>query len=212
MARTGRPRGFDRNEALHQAMHQFWRDGYESSSLAQLKACMGDISAPSFYAAFGSKEDLFAEVVTLYSGTHGKVMDGLFDLALAPRLALEQALRASARMQTDSGHPSGCLLVLSASICPPHPPALQQQLQADRVRTRTALRDCVQRAIDGGALPATVDAEVLSTVFDTFLQGMTAMARAGVPLATLEAAITQLLMVWDVQAQAGMVAGSAHAA
>ena len=197
MARTGRPRGFDRQEALQQAMHQFWRDGYESSSLAQLKGCMGDISAPSFYAAFGSKEALFAEVVALYIASHGHVMDSLHDPALAPRQAIEQALRASARMQTDAAHPSGCLLVLSTSICPPRSPALRQQLDDDRVRTRAGLLGCVQRAIDSGSLPTTVDAVVLSAMFDTFLQGMTAMARQGVPLATLEAAIGQLMAVWD---------------
>ena len=200
MVRTGRPRGFDRNEALHQAMHQFWADGYESSSLAQLKACMGDISAPSFYAAFGSKEQLFAEVVALYIATHGQVMDSLFDAALAPRAALEQALRASARMQTGNGHPSGCLLVLSTSLCPPRSPALRQQLLDDRARTGGALLGCVQRAVDSGALLASVDTQVLAATFDTFLQGMTAMARQGVPLATLDAAISQLLVVWDVHA------------
>ena len=197
MARTGRPRGFDRNEALHQALHQFWRDGYESTSLAQLKACMGELSAPSFYAAFGSKEQLFAEVVTLYIATHGTVMAGLRDPALAPRQALEQALRLSARMQTDNTHPPGCLLVLSTSTCPPHSAALRQQLQAERSRTRAGLLACVQRAIDAGQLPGTLDAAVLATTFDTFLQGMTVVAREGVALATLEGAISQLLSVWD---------------
>ena len=197
MARTGRPRGFDRNEALQQAMHQFWRDGYESSSLAQLKACMGDISAPSFYAAFGSKEQLFSEVVRLYIATHGQVMDHLRDTALPPRQALELALLHSARMQTDAAHPSGCMLVLSTSLCPPHNRALQAQLQAERERTRTGLLNCVQRAVDTGDLPRTVDPVVLATTIDTFLQGMTAMARQGVALATLEASIGQLLSIWD---------------
>ncbi|WP_312464268.1 TetR/AcrR family transcriptional regulator, partial [Pantoea endophytica] len=64
MMRTGRPRQFDRDEAVIKAMHLFWENGYESTSLAQLKASIGKgITAPSFYAAFGSKEALFAEAV-----------------------------------------------------------------------------------------------------------------------------------------------------
>src|SRR5437016_4416200 len=56
MSRTGRPREFDRDEALQRAMELFWAQGYEGATLADLQKAMGGITAPSFYAAFGSKE------------------------------------------------------------------------------------------------------------------------------------------------------------
>lgn len=59
MAQMGRPRTFDRDQAVEQAMHLFWQHGYDATSLSQLKAGLGGgISAPSFYAAFGSKDAL----------------------------------------------------------------------------------------------------------------------------------------------------------
>ena len=79
MARTGRPREFDREQALQAALILFWRQGYEPTSLAQLKAAMGDLSPTSFYAAFGSKEQLFREVLTLYLSDPGQVMQVLRD-------------------------------------------------------------------------------------------------------------------------------------
>ena len=42
MAQMGRPRTFDRNEAIRQAMTLFWQHGYESTSLAMLKSNLGN--------------------------------------------------------------------------------------------------------------------------------------------------------------------------
>lgn len=205
MARTGRPRGFDRDEAIDQAMMMFWDKGYESTSLAQLKAGMGNISAPSFYAAFTSKEDLFLEVFARYLATYGQSSAMLRDSALAPRDAIEQTLRASARMQTDRAHPPGCLVVLSGTTCPDDKEALQAAVAADRARTRKGIDQCVRRAVKSGELPASTDVAGLATVYDSFLQGMSMQAREGVSLPKLNAAITLVMGVWD-----GLAAASAR--
>lgn len=197
MARTGRPRGFDRDEAIDQAMMMFWDKGYESTSLAQLKAGMGNISAPSFYAAFTSKEDLFLEVFARYLATHGQSSACLRDASLSPREAIEQTLRRSARMQTDRTHPPGCLVVLSGTTCPDDNEALQAAVAADRSRTRKGIEHCVRRAIKAGELPADTDVAGLTTVYDSFLQGMSMQAREGASLARLNAAIGLVMAVWD---------------
>ncbi len=50
-------------------MELFWALGYEGTTLTDLQQAMGGISAPSFYAAFGSKEQLFREAVEFYTQT-----------------------------------------------------------------------------------------------------------------------------------------------
>ncbi len=203
MARTGRPRGFDRDEAVQQAMALFWEHGYEATSLAQLKAAMGGISAASFYAAFGSKEALFREVVSRYLATHGQAVAPLSDLSLPPREAVERTLRGSARMQTDQAHPLGCLVVLSTSTCSPESRHLQALLAGERGRNRAAMLACVERGVAAGDLPRGADAGALATTFDTVLVGLTAQARDGVPLARLEAAVSQAMCMWDGSAAGG---------
>ncbi len=200
MPRTGRPRGFDRNEAVQQAMRLFWEHGYESTSLAQLKAAMGGISAASFYAAFGSKEALFREAVDAYLATHGQVMAPLADPVVPPRAAVEQCLRASARMQTDPAHPLGCLVVMSAGTCSPENGHLQAALAAERGRNRAGLRACVQRAMEAGELRSGTNGLGLATMFDAFLTGLSVAARDRVPAASLDAAITELMRLWDQHA------------
>lgn len=104
MAQLGRPRTFDRDVAITQALHLFWEHGYDATSLSRLKATIGGgITAPSFYAAFGSKQALFNEVMERYLDTYGRVTDSLFDTNLPPRDAIELTLRRSAKMQCERG-------------------------------------------------------------------------------------------------------------
>jgi AcrR family transcriptional regulator len=49
---TGRPRSFDRDEAVARARDAFWRDGYRTASLSRLTHRL-EINPPSLYAAFG---------------------------------------------------------------------------------------------------------------------------------------------------------------
>jgi AcrR family transcriptional regulator len=195
--RTGRPRQFDREIAVQQAMHLFWQYGYESTSLAQLKAAIGQgITAPSFYAAFGSKEALFREAVACYLASHGQVMEPLWDASLDPLAALERAMRLSARMQCEEDHPRGCMVALGAmSACSIENRPIMQPLDDSRRRTREGIKSCLQRAVEAGELKAVTDVAGLSALFDSFLLGISTLARDGVTLERIEAGITQLLTV-----------------
>ncbi|WP_410016724.1 TetR/AcrR family transcriptional regulator [Sodalis sp. C49] len=199
MMRTGRPRQFDRDEAVRQAMHLFWEYGYESTSLTQLKAAIGrGITAPSFYAAFGSKEGLFREAVACYLATHGRVTEPLWDPALPPRQAIERALSDSARMQCEPGHPKGCMVALGVMSAgsPEYNPVLKP-LADSRNRTRTGLRNCVNRAISSGELREEAGTQALVVIFDSFLLGISTLARDGIPLSDIEGAIAQIMTLWD---------------
>jgi AcrR family transcriptional regulator len=199
MAQMGRPRRFDRDEAITQAMHLFWEHGYDSTSLTQLKVGIGGgISAPSFYAAFGSKETLFGEVMDRYLNTHGRVTDPLFDPDLPPRDAIELTLRGSAKMQYEPGHPKGCLVALGImSACSPQSTAICAPLAQARSRNRCGIAACIERGIAQGELPTTTHIQALATVFDSFLLGLSTLARDDVPYSVVEGAISQVMGVWD---------------
>ena len=200
MSKMGRPRTFDRDEAIQQAMLLFWKHGYESTSLAMLKAGIGGgITATSFYAAFGSKEALFGEVVERYLASHGQVTGSLWDESMPPRQAIELALRRSAKMQTEPDHPTGCLLVLSASVCAPEHETVQKVLADHRARSRRAFERTIQRAISAGELSDDINVEAFAAIFHTFLHGISVQARDGVPGAVLDAAATEIMHNWDAR-------------
>ncbi|ARA81354.1 TetR/AcrR family transcriptional regulator [Pseudomonas ficuserectae] len=199
MAQMGRPRTFDRDVAINQALHLFWEHGYDATSLSQLKANIGGgITAPSFYAAFGSKQALFNEVMERYLNTHGRVTDSLFDNTLPPREAIELTLRRSAKMQCEPDHPRGCLVALGLmSACTEESKAISAPLAKARNLNRAGIVACIHRAVAAGELPATVIPETLAAAFDSFLLGLSTLARDGVPYATLDAAVTQMMGLWD---------------
>ena len=61
----GRPKAFDRDQAVETAMNEIWRQGYEASSVNALADKMG-ITRSSLYNAFGSREALFKEALARY--------------------------------------------------------------------------------------------------------------------------------------------------
>lgn len=198
MAQMGRPRSFDRGEAVRQAMNLFWQYGYESTSLALLKANLGNgITAPSFYAAFGSKEELFEEVVDCYMSMYGQVNECLWDDSLEPRKAAELALRRSAKMQTEQGHPSGCLIALSVITISPGHEHIREILAVQRTRTRDGFLRCVLRAKEAGELAADTDARALAMYLHSFEMGLSIEARDGATGEDLDAAVSSAMRAWD---------------
>ena len=188
----GRPRAFDRDRAVDQAMLLFWRHGFDSTSLSRLKDELG-ISAASFYAAFNSKEDLFREAVDRYIDSYGKASAPLWNTAISPLQALRQALQDSAAMQTDRRHPLGCLLVVAVTTSSVENEHLQRLLVKARSRLRAGIKACLTRASEAHELNDSVDVDTLSEMFCVFLFGITTQARDGIPLGALERAIDGMM-------------------
>ena len=63
---AGRPREFDPERALEQAMEVFWAQGYEATSVQDLLEAMG-INRGSMYDTFGDKHTLFVAAIEHYS-------------------------------------------------------------------------------------------------------------------------------------------------
>ena len=197
MARTGRPRRFDRGDALTRAMHLFWRHGYEGASLERLRDVMGGLSPASFYAAFDSKAALYREALALYLATHGRSVEPLRDERLAPRERIEQALRRSVRMQTDPSHPGGCMVALDALPASSAADELKALTAAERAGNRPANAACIRAGVEAGDLRPDVDQAALATLFDALLTGVSVQIVDGASAEALEAAITVALTLWD---------------
>jgi len=197
MARLGRPRGFDREKALLRAMQVFWARGYEGATLAGLQKAMGGIAAPSFYAAFGSKEKLFREAVELYSKTLGAPM--MESLAEGPtaRASIETLLLAAVEAFCKPGAPRGCMFVLSAINTLPANKGVRDSLRALRARRRLAIRRRLERGAAEGELPASLDFNALAAFYTAVVDGLALQARDGAPRKALVFAVRCAMASWD---------------
>jgi AcrR family transcriptional regulator len=198
VSKRGRPRGFDRDEALQQAMEVFWEKGYEGASLDDLQAAMGGINPPSFYAAFGSKEQLFLEAIKLYAETVGaKPMRALAEAQTA-RGGVEAMLRESADVFCGRGTPRGCLLALSAINCTPAGRNLQEHMSEYRTQTPVVIRQRLERGMAEGDLPAALDPEPLASFYAAVLMGLSIRARDGASREELDHAIDCAMAAWII--------------
>ena len=108
----GRPRAFDMDQALDQALHVFWEKGYEGTSIADLTEAMG-INPPSLYAAFGNKETLFKKALDRYEAWRDEILEEAFAAPTA-REAVTRLLLGTAERLSDKCKPRGCLMVQGA--------------------------------------------------------------------------------------------------
>jgi len=203
MAERGRPRGFDRAEALKRAMHVFWSQGYEGATLAELKAAMGGITAPSLYAAFRSKEELFLEAVDLYRRTDGTTTARALTEQPTARGAVETMLRDAVVAFTTPGMPRGCLIVLGAMNSAADSKNVQQHLTAFRRQTPELVRRRLERGVTEGDVPPGRDLAALASFYATVLHGLSIQARDGASRKAMMAAIDCAMAAWD-----GMVGSS----
>ena len=173
----GRPREFDAETALDQAMEVFWRHGYEGATIAQLTEAMG-INPPSLYACFGNKEGLLKAALDRYTKLRGVWMDEVVAAPTARDVA-ERMLMGIADKQTDPANPPGCLLVQGGIACGSGSENVPFELAARRAQNEDQLRDRFVRAKAEGDLKPTSDPAALARYVSAVSVGMGVMASSG---------------------------------
>jgi len=173
----GRPREFDAETALDQAMEVFWRHGYEGATIAQLTEAMG-INPPSLYACFGNKEGLLKAALDRYTKLRNVWMNEVVAAPTARGVA-ERMLMGIADKQTDPANPPGCLLVQGGIACGSGSENVPFELAARRAQNEDQLRDRFVRAKAEGDLKPSSDPAALARYVSAVSVGRGVMASSG---------------------------------
>jgi AcrR family transcriptional regulator len=196
MTMAGRPREFDREQALLQARNLFWRQGFEGTSMSDLVAELG-IASARIYKAFGSKELLFREAIAHYEAHEGGFAERAFEEKASVREAIKQMLNDAVALYSHGELPQGCMVVSSAASVSEENQGVRCWLMEHRQQRTQGIIDRLQAAIQAGELSANTDAESLGDYFAAFLHGLSVQARDGVSRARLEKAVNVALTMLD---------------
>lgn len=194
----GRPRAFDREAALAEATRLFWVKGYEATSISDL-TCAMKIGAPSLYAAFGSKEALYAEALDYYRRHYDALVWTNFSSAGTAREAVRALLMDSAAALTGAVVEvpcGGCMVTLSTVGSEGHA-ELGELVHSARSASIDRVRARLERAIAEGEIPGTTDIHALTRYIQTVQNGMSLLARDGVTCGELRKVAEVAMLSWD---------------
>ena len=192
--KTGRPLSFDREAALEQAMLAFWRHGYETTSIVDLTTAMG-VTAPSLYTAFGDKKRLFLEAARRYAGDPERIAASI-DAAPTSRDAARRILTEAATAYTGEATPRGCLLASATASGSAAAADVQREVADIRSRIAALLRGRIERDVAAGLLAPQTDAAALTGMVLALIQGLSVLARDGMPREALLAIVEHALLAW----------------
>jgi AcrR family transcriptional regulator len=183
-------------------MKLFWVKGYEATSITDLTTALG-IGPTSLYAAFGSKEQLYAAALQLYSTSYEDLVFGRFRTASTARDAVFAYLWDSAAAVTgsDCGLPRGCMVTLGTVGGDEHP-ELSSLMRTTRGGAYDILMARLEKAVRDGDLPRSLDLAHLARYVQTVQSGMAIRARDGASREELQAVAKIAMASWDAMVQA----------
>ena len=174
-----RPIEFDENKVLTNAMEQFWREGYEASSVQKLLDCTG-INRGTLYNSFGDKDTFFKSCVDQYN----KIVDRQIKNSLKNnKLNAWDSINAyfdEAVLNVSNKHRSmGCLLVNSLCESINYDKNMRKIVRGSLTSIRKAIVTRLKEAQSKGKLRQGVSIEFAADVLMNTLHGLRVNSRDG---------------------------------
>ena len=189
-----RPLTFNKAKVLDLAMRQFWKKGYEATSLADLLRATG-LSKSSLYATFGDKRKLFLAAFDAYRAARWAEMR-----QIAQRATGREVIRAFFEMIVADGMEgdgSGCMSINEAVEMAPHDSDVRERVLSDLQLIEAELTTAVKRGQADGSIKSRKSASDLGRILMLAFPGVLVMIRAGFGRSTLDDRLVSLMAGLD---------------
>jgi AcrR family transcriptional regulator len=188
----GRPRNFDPDLVLENAMQLFWSQGYEATSLQDLLIATG-LSKSSLYESFGNKQSLFEAAFTRYFNMRAAQMRERLEQADSP-LGFIRGCLLSVLDDAQRGTPRGCMLVNVANEFSTTDPAVQSLIELATRRFRQVFECAFEQAQARGELSERQSPVALALYMHCAMSGLRTQAKSAIARKDLLTVI-ELVMV-----------------
>jgi len=191
----GRPREFEINAALDEAIIVFTERGYHGTSIADLREAMG-LTSGSLYKAFKDKKSIFLAAFDRYKQVRNAALEANLSAGMDGRDKIRRMLLGYAEASIGETGRRGCLVVMTATEL-----ALSDPNAADRVaRSNAALEDrfrtLIAEGLEDGSIRPGLDPVATARSLLCIVQGMRVVAKADrsdeVPMAVVSSAMKLL--------------------
>ena len=174
-----RPVEFDENQVLTNAMEQFWREGYEASSVQKLLDCTG-INRGTLYNSFGDKDTFFKSCVDQYNKIVEKqIVSSLLNEKLNAWDGIAAYFDEAVVNISSKRRSMGCLLVNSLCESINYDKDIKKVVRASLAKIRKALVVRLKEAQKKGKLTKGVTVEFAADVLINALYGIRVNSRDG---------------------------------
>jgi TetR/AcrR family transcriptional regulator, transcriptional repressor for nem operon len=169
-----RKKEFDEDAALLKAMHLFWEQGYEKTSMQELVSHMG-VHKGSMYDTFGDKKSLYIKTLKRYSEMLEESVKRRLDDTSSAKEAIRVLLENT--IQKEKEFPVGCFLVNTAVELAKHDSEAIDWVHLRWTYTEQLIRDIILEGQQSGEFSKSLDAEGLSYYFINALIGLRVMVK-----------------------------------
>ncbi len=171
----GRPVKFDQDAALNTVVDEFWRNGYEASSVKALSEKLG-ITRSSFYNAFGTREALYKKALQKYfetapSRAFGETCDDVSAKTLITRTFKEICCTRAADNR-------GCMAVNGVAELAATHAELGPLLKEAILGSATDLENLITWGIKRKELPNTTNVRATALALQNLMIGLNVLCKA----------------------------------
>lgn len=191
----GRPRQFDPELAVDNAMLVFRQKGYHAASIADLSVAM-NLTAGSLYKAFKDKRSLFLRAFERYISLRNADLRQRLESCVDGRERLAQVLKFYLESAHDVEGRRGCLVVGSATELQVLDDELAALVQQAVTRNKTHLLSLLLQGQQDGSVSAGLNSETAADVLLSLLFGLRVVGKV-TNIAHPEAVVDMVLKIVD---------------
>ncbi|MGI9227790.1 MAG: TetR/AcrR family transcriptional regulator [Gammaproteobacteria bacterium] len=174
----GRPIEFNPDIVLDQAMHVFWTQGFENTSLQDLLAAM-QLSKSSFYQTFLSKEHLFQQCIKHYQDQMLTNLEVALKNANSGMKFISKTFLSIADEASKGSVKKGCLVMNTASEFGQKDTAIASLVKDSIDSFENVFLIAIKRAQGEKDIPAEKNAKTLAPYLVSNMSGLKSMVKAG---------------------------------